>query len=131
MLDMMPLQESTILEDQEVPQQLAEEAEENKENASDSRMDSQQTQMLTSATLCDDLEQLLETGYAELIRTGIVDPMAVVLDDSPFPKGMAVFDDDDAEGDDDSPYSNEDEFENGYEVICAREITQIPVFPLS
>lgn len=113
MLDMMPLQESTILEDQEVPQQelddqnipaLADGEEESKNNS---------LQNVTSTTLCDDLEQLLETGYAELIRTGITDAaddvkdsqMAVVLDESPFPKGMAVFDED-ADGDDDSPFSN-------------------------
>ena len=54
--------------------------------------------------------------------------MAIVLDESPFPKGMAVFDDD-ADGDEDSPFANEDEFVNGYEVICAREIVQIPVYP--
>jgi hypothetical protein len=92
---------------------------------------------VTSATICDDLEQLLETGYAELIRTGFENNaeecngkteegeamMAVVLDESPFPKGMTVFDDDAAEGDDDdSSPSFEDEFVNGYEVICAKEI---------
>ena len=51
--------------------------------------------------------------------------MAVVLDESPFPKGMKVFDDD-AEQDDNSPF--EDEFDSGYEVICAREIVQIPIY---
>lgn len=73
MLNMMPLQESTILDDPEAPEQFADipacmdGEEESKEYASDSQ------QNVTSATLCDDLEQLLETGYAELIRTGIAD----------------------------------------------------------
>ena len=88
---------------------------------------------VTSTTFCDDLEQLLETGYAELIKTGFGDgvdgehegEMAVVLDESPFPKGMKVFDGD-ADQDDNSPF--EDEFDSGYEVICAREIVQIPVY---
>ena len=100
--------------------------EENKEEES--------SQNVTNATICDDLEQLLETGYAELIRTGFGDDaedgkeakMAVVLDESPFPKGMTVFDDD-ADGDENSPF--EDEFESGYEVICQREIVQIPNYP--
>lgn len=36
---------------------------------------------------------------------------------------------DDADEDDcNSPSSNDDELENGYEVICAREIVQIPNF---
>ena len=88
---------------------------------------------VTSTTLCEDLEQLLETGYAELIKTGLGDmvgddqegEMAIVLDESPFPKGMKVFDDD-ADQDDSSPF--EDDFDSGYEVICAREIVQIPVY---
>lgn len=96
-------------------------------------------QNMTSATLCEDLEQLLETGYAELIRTeldGVANngedneeagdaQMAIVLDDSPFPKGMKVFDDD-ADGDENSPFEDE-AFDSGYEVICQREIVQIPV----
>jgi len=49
-------------------------------------------------TLCDDLEKLLETGYAELIRTGYGKDSDdegnnnEVVEKSPFPKGMAVFD---------------------------------------
>ena len=51
-------------------------------------------------------------------------------DETPFPKGITVFDDadEDEDGQEDgaSPSSNDDELENGYEVICAREIVQIP-----
>ena len=67
-----------------------------------------------SSKYCDDAEDGKEVK------------MAVVLDESPFPKGMTVFDDD-ADGDENSPF--EDEFENGYEVICQREIVQIPIYP--
>ena len=87
-----------------------------------------------SASICEQLESLLETGYAELIRTGFEqdeedDEAAVfvdVPDESPFPKGMAVFDDDDDDEDatgSSSPHSNEGE-EDGYEVICRKEIVQ-------
>jgi hypothetical protein len=87
-------------------------------------------------TLCEDLEKLLETGYAELIRTGSYGKDSddevnsnEVVEESPFPKGMAVFDKDDVndEGDLDgsSPFSNE---EDGYEVICSREVIHIPAF---
>lgn len=51
--------------------------------------------------------------------------MKVILDDSPFPKGMTVFDDGAEDDDESSPL--DDDFVNGYEVICAREIVQIPV----
>ncbi len=95
--------------------------------------------MTSAATLCDDLEKLLKSGYAELIRTGMAlnenndgdQDFVEMLDsdkneETPFPKGKTVFDDDDDE--DESPRSLEDEFEDGYEVICVREIDQIPVF---
>ena len=52
--------------------------------------------------------------------------MAIVLDDSPFPKGMKVFDDG-ADGDENSPFEDE-VFDCGYEVICQQEIVQIPVY---
>ena len=42
--------------------------------------------------------------------------------ETPFPKGKAVFDDDE-EG---SPCSTDAELEDGYEVICAQEVTRIP-----
>ena len=82
------------------------------------------------------MEALLETGYAELIRTGVdFDDdctQAQEENESPFPKGKVVFDKDDesCEGDgaNESPCSNEDELEDGYEVICIREINQIPEF---
>jgi len=72
-----------------------------------------------SKNLCDDLEKLLETGYAELLRTGYdkssdeEEKSVGILDDSPFPKGIAVFDEDNSNDDDDlgmdssSPFSNE------------------------
>jgi len=82
-----------------------------------------------SATLCDDLERLLETGFAELLRTGTFeedfgeDVLDCLEEESPFPRGKAVFDDG-------SPLSDEDECrEDGYEVICAQEINTIPQQP--
>ena len=42
--------------------------------------------------------------------------------ETPFPKGKTVYDDDE-EG---SPCSTDAELEDGYEVICAQEVTRIP-----
>mmetsp|Transcript_18739 Transcript_18739/g.25360 ORF Transcript_18739/g.25360 Transcript_18739/m.25360 type:complete len:107 (+) Transcript_18739:1105-1425(+) len=90
--------------------------------------------MLTSAALCEDLEKLLETGFAELIRSqalsesSFIDESYVEMDndideaeESPFPKGKTVFD-----AEDDDVSSTEAELEDGYEVICAQAVTQIP-----
>lgn len=90
-----------------------------------------------STTLCDDLEKLLETGYAELLRSDYEKyseeegEFVEILDESPFPKGIAVFDEDGSNDDEDLdkesslPFSNA---EDGYEVICAREVIYIPAF---
>lgn len=52
-----------------------------------------------------------------------------MVDESAFARGMVVFDNDDEDGDDlnvdgSSPLSYEDE--DGYEVICARELINVP-----
>ena len=139
MMDMMPLQESTILPvaedsgatsfDDNMNHPIDDGDEEQKES------DEATEHNLTSATFCEDLEKLLETGYAELIRTGMggdYDENALadvdVIEETPFPKGLAVYDDDEGENGSDSPVSNDEEFENGYEVICARDIDQIPAY---
>ena len=97
-----------------------------------------------SSSICEDLEKLVETGFYELIQTGMTNndhsdeetAFFEVIDESAFPKGLVVFDndDDDDEGDDggndvngegdSSPLSYEDE--DGYEVICARELINVP-----
>lgn len=132
---MMPLQESAILEPKiDTDSQAAacksvpavgcgQEEEKQAEGA--------QHQNKTSASFCDELEKLLETGYAELIRTGVAaehspdeedligGPFTEVMDETPFPKGMQVFDDDE---DDDGA------LEDDYEVICARDYSSIPAY---
>ena len=44
--------------------------------------------------------------------------------ESPFPKGMTIYDDDSDEDNNES-----DEIEGGYEVICSREVQRIPHEP--
>ena len=66
---------------------------------------------MTSATFCEDLEKLLETGYAELIRTGMEnanDHLVDANEETPFPKGLAVYDDDEGQDGSESPTSNDE-----------------------
>ena len=89
--------------------------------------------MLSSAAICNDLEILLETGYAQLnqsrvefdaaneeeVNFSIIDSQVMEQspNQSPFPKGMTIYD---GESDDNNDQS--DEVEGGYEVICSREV---------
>ena len=112
-------------------------------------------QNVTSADLCEDLERLLETGYAELIQSKDCDseeedeeeeegyevaesqhPKDLDLkqeSQSPFPRGLAIYDYDESEDEEQkSPSSGKEGnqlAESEYEVICARDISSVPIAP--
>ena len=81
----------------------------------------------------EDLENLLETGYAELIKSeGLSQVSDADLEAGlkekeektpPFPTGMQVFDD---TNDDFEELADSNEEFGDYEVICASELQSIP-----
>ena len=101
-------------------------------------------QNVSSANLCEDLERLLETGYAELIHSADLEDAEPEIrpdspgnetsvapkEESPFPKGLAIYDYDEDEDDEEtkSPSSGEENLLEGeYEVICSRDISSVPL----
>ena len=116
----MPLQEPATLsnnnsENGTAPQNydvndISEPIEESKE------VQANQENMMSSEAICNDLEMLLETGYAQLNQSRV--DFEATNEENLFPKGITIYDGD---SDDNSNYES-DEVEGGYEVICSREV---------